>query len=239
MYTDTSPAYLKHYGNTMKIISPFKDYYDYVAHLYGVDDTIVYVRKEFGESVIVDTYKEFNKCGIFNTFYYGYGSAYAERAYWSFQWIVVCGRRWLAMSRGNVYRLLTIEDYRKFGVTIPTWIRKRDNPLAILYPPIEDSLVNWSIKLNAPVFGVECNALSPVDEWHGSIELSKAIPRLDSLGFSRMLHPNEMYMNIYNFISNVLRESPDKRPPVEVDNRTRITAHGFDLKESFRHRNKN
>jgi hypothetical protein len=33
-----------------------------------------------------------------------------------------------------------------------------------------------------------------------------------------------------------MKESPDIKPPVEIHDKDKITGHGFDLKQSFRHR---
>jgi len=48
--------------------------------------------------------------------------------------------------------------------------------------------------------------------------------------------PEILFQDVYSYISNVLRENPDVKPPVEVANENKITAAGFDIKKSFRHR---
>lgn len=59
---------------------------------------------------------------------------------------------------------------------------------------------------------------------------------LNDLGFAAIMSAEQAYQHIESYIVNVLRDNPDKIPPVQVDDKIKIGQHGFDLKQSFRHR---
>jgi hypothetical protein len=106
----------------------------------------------------------------------------------------------------------------------------------------EDSLLTLSKRVGQPVFVVnEINYDTRINDGKGytEVEVSSVIPILNSLNFSCISDPVNLFYCIQEFITNVLRVNPDKLPPVEVDNKDKIVQHGFDLDISFRHRKNN
>lgn len=59
---------------------------------------------------------------------------------------------------------------------------------------------------------------------------------LNDLGFAAIMTAEQCYQEIESYLVNVLRDNPDKIPPVQVSDKDKIGQHGFDLKQSFRHR---
>ena len=59
---------------------------------------------------------------------------------------------------------------------------------------------------------------------------------LEDLGFASLMNAEQLYQDIATYITNVLRSNPDITPPVQVSDKDKIGQHGFDLKQSFRHR---
>lgn len=89
-------------------------------------------------------------------------------------------------------------------------------------------LIQLSKELKAPVFIVTSN--------FSNIEVHQYVPSLASLGMQAIIPPQDMYRDIEFFMNNVLRDSPDLNPPVQIADKDRVVQHGFDLKQSFRHR---
>ena len=62
------------------------------------------------------------------------------------------------------------------------------------------------------------------------------VPILSELGIPNIIPAEKIFQELSYFIGNIMKESPDIAPPVEIENDLRIEGHGFDLKQSFRHR---
>jgi len=68
------------------------------------------------------------------------------------------------------------------------------------------------------------------------VAVEDRIPILQNVGFASVMPAEQCYQEIAHYITNVLRDNPDIRQPVEVDDKYKIVAAGFDTKTSFRHR---
>ena len=66
--------------------------------------------------------------------------------------------------------------------------------------------------------------------------ISERIPNLSTFGFASVVSAPQMYQNIAYFMANTVNESPDLVVHDNMSNREKIQQHGFDLKQSFRHR---
>lgn len=103
-----------------------------------------------------------------------------------------------------------------------------------------DKLIELCKKVNQPVFVIkEINYdRSSVGSIGGFtlIEVEDKIPKLKDIGFTSLVDPVKLFYDISFFMTNVLRDNPDVQPPVEVSDKDKIPQHGFDLKQSFRHR---
>jgi hypothetical protein len=85
-------------------------------------------------------------------------------------------------------------------------------------------LVEWSRLLGAPVFTFDDR------------DVDTNVPILAHIGMPALRSAEWMYQDLSYFVGNLLRESPDVKPPVEVSDKDKIVEHGFDLRQSFRHR---
>lgn len=103
-----------------------------------------------------------------------------------------------------------------------------------------DKLIELCEKVNQPVFVIkEINYdRSSVGSIGGFtlIEVEDKIPKLKDIGFTSLVDPIKLFYDISFFMTNVLRDNPDVEHPVEVSDKDKIPQHGFDLKQSFRHR---
>jgi hypothetical protein len=206
----------------MRIISSYKDCYDFAAHVYGVDTSIVYDRKEIPTSIIKNTDKEIAD----SAYFYSPLKSYSKLKKFDFEFkhLVFCGRVFLMYFKNNEEKILRVSDYKKYNI----WYNDEDR---ITNPSISKFITNLSIKVNAPVFTLSSPNNSVI--YHRP-KIDKRIPKLSEIGFCNIMQPLKIYTEIYFFMSNVLRKNPDINPPVEIDNKHKILSAGFDLKTSFR-----
>ena len=87
-------------------------------------------------------------------------------------------------------------------------------------------LLDISRKIKSPVF--------LMNAYYNRIEIDNIVPNLKSLGFDKVMLPEQMYQEISMWVGNILKENADDNPPKHINNEEKIIAHGFDLKHSFR-----
>ena len=109
-------------------------------------------------------------------------------------------------------------------------------------------LIEISKKLNAPIFLIDDikqnsyhyitikKCVDICEKGEKVLYVSTTIPSLRELGFEEFHPAEKVFFDISEYIKNVLRESPDTIPPVEISNDNKILNAGFDLKTSFRNR---
>lgn len=110
----------------------------------------------------------------------------------------------------EVSRLLT----NKMGRPIPMFIIFKDE--------FNSYTRRWMYNNNKPI---------PLNQLEVNLNV-----RLNDLGFAAIMSAEHAYQEIESYLVNVLRDNPDKIPPVQVEDKIKIGQHGFDLKQSFRHR---
>jgi len=231
----------------MIIKSSYKDYYDHVAHLYGGGDPkIVYVRhrlklrdREYGDidrGVFIEGNTEIK--GI-NPVYNTVRSASMNMAY-TFKWLVIAGKCYLLIKHDKDVQFKLFERtetstlYQKL-VKKPKFgeERKYEQYIGVR----SDDLVELSRKLNAPVFCIRGSHYNWETKQSGMM-IDGDIPILANLGIPKIISPEQMYQNLSYFLGNTINGNPDAmpigRPP--LTDKERVLSHGFDTKESFRHR---
>lgn len=223
----------------MKIISSFKDYYDYVAYMYGGGDPrVIYNRSQLRDSSV---------SGIPVMFFPW--ERRRGRTY-RYKYLIICARYYLLVSevfnkeeggeeKSSPYQLLTRETYPELYryVSEDEWRGRKDVKDWFLGNFFDERLVELSRAVDAPVF-----IISRVG-WNGGgskkrieeVELELKIPKLYEYGIPSLISPESMYGELSYFVGNVMRVSPDLAPPVQVEEQYRVEQAGFDLKTSFRH----
>lgn len=236
----------------MKIKSNFRDYYDYISEQYGGGDPkTVYIRHTVEDAPVneeilhrlrknVSSWPDFEYEGkVIETKFL----ACAGKLYFIHRSVDDIGNfykdplnsgktpkqgSWKVFSDQDVERYI---EYMKGG---PRYINRtsRLEEYKSLHGKEISEVVEISKVLDAPVFifANELFAMGP------RIILNKHVPSLASMGMQDFVEPQTMYRDIEFFINNVLRSSPDLAPPVKVADKDRIVQHGFDLRQSFRHR---
>lgn len=214
----------------MRIISKFKDYYDYVGRAqYGEDSSIIYDRNPLTREQTTAVYKEVNQkyARIFSTY---------TRSKDHVGWLVFCDRLYRIIWDGTQPKLLTFDNYialvRPRLSTLSSKIQARKE---FVNPSPREAVTPLTKALGQPVYCIDSFAIgAPSGERYvGSINVQEEIPILKDIGFDKIMRPEQAYLTIYKYLSDTLRGNPDKAPPVEISNDAKIISHGFD-KKSFR-----
>jgi len=217
----------------VKIISNFKDYYDYIPHLSGGGDPkIVFVRPrvnhDLPDRVDLSSFggEIFRKICQLNDFL---GQDYSSQ-------LVVVGDRIFYFTmydpllkpelKERDYLIITKTIIDKAGSRYGRYKSKFYLPDLINHQ--DSDLIALCKHIGHPVFSLFSSGRG--SEW----EVGEVAPNLGNLGIASYIDAEIMYQNLSYFVGNLMHDSPDISPPVELSNRDRILKHGFDLKTSFR-----
>lgn len=205
----------------MKIISRFKDCYDHISHVFGVDEKIVYVRDIIPHTEVVSSdipgYRklcELNhslvQCEVNKTI--------------EFTIIVIVDKMYFVVGGSGVERVVDPN-----GQTMNSRYFFRDKSHTDT-----EMILSFTKKVGVPVYRIK-RIRRDGDKLVATID-SKT-PRISDIrGLVGMLDAQQTYQSIAYAIANQLKPSPDTSPPIEIDDKYKIVAAGFDLKQSFRHR---
>lgn len=194
----------------MKIISNFKDYYDFLTGKYGIDEKCVYERVCSTEGQDGKWWK----AGIYKPKHLEPGAVY------SFDMIAVCGTLYCCFFyRGKYY----------FGAEAANHIPKVVNSDGYATHTTEHINLAKSFHLQKTDINEkeQCPVVLVENKWSGMEATVKNI-KLSDFDFAKVLPAEEIYIQISSFL---LKEKP------VVDNRTdvqKIVGKGFDKKTSFR-----
>lgn len=232
----------------MKIISKFKDYYDYLANIYGIDDHVVYLRNEIKsdkyslrfsgitgeESLVVN--------GVVKNFL-----SWPRNNNWHLRYLIVMGRQYLVVKRAfitastyqehieqNRWEIFDPKKHDVFNKESPShsryWWREEPKGLIYYFGSFHEEWVKVSKEIQQPIFMVDSTSHD------GNIMIETNIPRLSDYHFGSIMTPEQMYQELEYFIGNTLKDNPDIVPPVNVSDKDQIVAKGFDPIVSFRKR---
>lgn len=208
----------------MRIFSNFKDYYDIGLQYH--DPTVVYER--YTEEV-----EESNKFpeALKDTVRYSWkGQIHSKNVHV----YVVCGEVFYVISYNEslvifpystpmqniIYRdlesfLAHINDLQKWG------FGPRGKKMSAI-ADFEKKLFELQFKYSSPIIHADARS--------AKIEINASLAEVD---LQKAVDPFQMYQNIETFISNDLAQ--ELNPPVKIEDKYKIPAHGFD-KQSFRKR---
>lgn len=224
----------------MKIKSRFKDYYDYVAHQYGGgDERIVYNREPLTDEQTVVQVETSRRLPVRYEFYTPIRLD-----------VLGCYRKYLAIN-GRYYMLIATRNEKGLVGPYQLWTEENfGHRLNEVFKPSRyDSKVykEWALG-----FGVESEAVvnisrqikQPVfliDHFNGavgtkSVYIDRNIPILEHYGINHHIPPEQMYQEIAYYVSNKMVSSPDLVVHDNMTDQEKILQHGFDFKQSFRHR---
>lgn len=227
----------------MIIISPFKDYYDYLAHQYR-DPKLVYRRdmivtkhpainpRTYGMEVDTGASLDWLPTATHEIRSYNH---FLSRKSLSLSCLVVCNKMFLvAYKLSSIvrpeFKLFTEDNFPELVPSFISHVDKRYSNLgSLLNSKIEDDrVIELSRILQHPVYLITSDILGV------RLYVSYYVPVLLDSGISKLYSPFELFQDIAYFVGNILHESPDLAPPVEIQDKYKIIQHGFD-KRSFRH----
>jgi hypothetical protein len=241
----------------MIIQSKLKDYYDFVAHIYGGGDPKnTYIRDYvLPDKIHTDGAKE----QVFERFYghetelwlpgdYDRADGLSQR----FTGIVVAGKvyvvtrgykepQWVYADQGYTeeiaepWKIATFGDLAKprkdlYMKSNPEYFLKGNEPDTVICSRVEKKeAIHLCKRLQAPVFRFDITN-------RGHVEVFGRCPLLKDFGIPAVLPPEQAYQEISMFRMSVINQSPDAMPRTEMSNVQKVESHGFDKRISFRHR---
>lgn len=226
----------------MKIISKYKDYYDHIAYQYGEDPFIVYNRQPIDNNIEIRTaLKHILQCnGIFIPDSHKFNN---EDGHF-FKWLIVNAKLYLLYTCNTTkpYKVLTVEQHQDLFTRYNSSRRFcfqtiKPYDYYVGNSSISSGLIEISRKLKAPVFEFHGGGFGDAITHGDQVDITRCkVPVLSEVGLPAIYPAEKIFQDIAYFISNIMSVSADISPPVVIDNDLRIEGHGFDLKQSFRHR---
>ena len=238
----------------MKIISKFKDFYDYKVAKYGVDEKLVYTRKtycEYFESFVIDVYtasddriseENFNK-NLKENFEYFKGI--------NFHKILILGEKLIHLffTENGVYTHFDAKNldvskgkYQSYYSKEITFNDERNFEIYTDFGYAWDKLFSYDRKklfshmnidkddviLNEPMLLIELIGKSKSSKYLYTYKFTYN-PYLSKLGV--YIDEDFIWQSLVEFLSN---KRSEKEITPEVSNENKIQSKGFDLKTSFR-----
>lgn len=206
----------------MKLISKYKDYYDYLQGIYGIDELIVYDRRgEIQEPSEFYPINSFNEPQVVS-----YNFAICNKEYTVYQYKEKFYHTPIQILKLN-------KEIQKDGkVGYLSYSRRKIETLeqaSIHYMKNNHSNTSINEILRKPV-------LICVGDFMEDRKDPKSwkVPNLQKYGVGSWYRAEEIWKDIYSFIS-YLKDNPEI--PNKQTDLEKLQAHGFDKKVSFRHRN--
>jgi hypothetical protein len=237
----------------MKIRSQFKDYYDYVEHVYGGgDEKNTYVRDIIFPDKVDGSLKwEQTQTFRNDEFIMHTPSNYQRKdgLTQEFCGIAIVGRIYI-VTRGNKepdwsysdrvfqggksepWKLATYGDLRKLNhwgkPNSAAYQNVPDDELWVCGEPRKQAIA-LSKELKAPIF-----KFTGDNGW--KIEVFGRYPLLSEYGIASAIPAEQLYQEVSMFLMSVINDNPDTMPRSEMTNIQKVESHGFDKRVSFRHR---
>lgn len=222
----------------MKISSKFKDYYDYVAHQFGGGDPkVLYLRNPIPSEDCSVQLKSKNR--IFQLSNY-----YKEKI--SYKYLAIAGKLYVlraeSLDDGTLsfteHKLFTRENFPEFYDKTEKkanrwWWSFRNVTEEDVIGVESPELTEIAKKIRQPVFMIN---LITADRQGYTFHIDTNIPILQDYKIPHIISAEQMYQNIAYYMTNKMQDSPDLSVPAISSDKEKALQHGFDTKQSFRHR---
>lgn len=210
----------------MKIISKYKDYYDFLSGIYGEDPKLILDRRDFGVNFL-PTSCDF-KVILYITGYVVEGVCKDGKFYYGEDLYKIQSN---VPEYSNKYMRWNNEDNDDYiSVEINNSLGKKEL-ISVMVKQVKDKC-NYNIYLECPIL-IQCNAIQSgsVSIPNRSIRFIK-YPELNKLELGSYLLPEKIYQMILDWLSAQVDRKLNK--VVELTNEQKIENKGFDKKTSFR-----
>jgi hypothetical protein len=197
----------------MKINKAFTDYYDWAEHLDQIPNDVVYVR-----TPMVQQNPLGERPGLLCYF-------------------IENRRSFRAVIDPTPEEKIVVSD------TIYTVIKDDSGRKKIVKSSSDPEVLELSRKVGQPVFKIH-NVIHSYN-WatkrkDGELEyiiiVDRKIPILSEYGFPQEIGAEAIFGKIDYFVRNLKYDNPDVSVSTPMGNKEKIVSHGFDLRQSFRHR---
>ena len=200
----------------MKIISSYKDYYDYLVGIYGVDPLIVLDRRNFDSSIYLNNY--------FTDNYSFYKLIIGE---YLIDFVVNTENNFYFGK--DVLNLKGVKEYHnKFTLDFINKHYNLDNAIKL---KSFKRIIEFSVKPVKIERSFEKDIVIGILNNRNNGFLYK-YPILKSMNVNKFINADEIYQMIYDYLAKLNLEKENI-----IDNRNdieKLTSKGFDKKESFR-----
>lgn len=221
----------------MKIISQFKDYFDYLVYQYGIDEKLILDRRGIGNYVTEHNNSAVGSYGGMNIRhkdisnddmprsgrYYKCAFLTNNHEEETHYWLVVNGRGYpMVLSGEYPFPKLELADDTNTYETKRVWNRypKTASGTAL------DVFKSLSIACKRHAF------ITTVDRHNGVWKINGTVPILGESSLPKLIDPQTMYLQTVDFISE---NFVDKGEEIAVQSDIqKVLSHGFDKKTSFR-----
>lgn len=208
----------------MKIISKYKDFYDHISYLYGIDEKIVYVRDTINNTEIrARSLPGHRKLRTLQDRLYKIDHRVESSI------VVVVDRMFFVVRNIGTNKEHVLDNNDELFREGSWLFRDRQSYSS-------EEILSMTKLVGVPVYRIKRFWSEHSNDLTVAV-VDKQVPHLcDIEGIVGLLGIEQTYQNISYALTNQLRDSPDVSPPIVVDDKYKITAAGFDLKQSFRHR---
>ena len=191
----------------MKIISKFKDYYDYLQGIYGIDTNLVLDRTNF--SPIPYKPSDFTVSTIIICDYMVQGLWVGEKIYYG----------------EEIEQFIDKNNNRCYGLNDEEYHIYNDNS------SIKYVLKKPKLLIDSPCYKLKCPILFAKRYNGNEIKDFENNPILKEYFFHKVFMAEEIWLMLSEFLGKL------KNPNIvdNQSNKEKIVSHGFDLKSSFRH----
>lgn len=204
----------------MKIISKYKDYYDYLQGIYGVDEKLILDRTK-GTSKLNNIYKGLNIlviCGKVIEFVCYEGKFYFDKEISKFNYESELQKKWGSWKGPKPEYILKPDMFYSYRWDhTRVYYTKLSNDIHNLYPKVKE------LSKECPIFLYNNNQKC----------IDTIYPSLQELGVNKHIDAKDIWIMLSEWLGNKVTQN---EPSIPIgDDKTRILNAGFDLKTSFRH----
>lgn len=198
----------------MKIISKYKDYYDYLVGKYGMDEKLVldrtsYIKPDLKPGTII-------KVCVLNFVFEGI--FWKNKYYWR-EDLLKLEIKPAKKSRYSPIRYKGYKDKTKYKSIIINSVDIRDQITKnrIYVDPVPSEM---NYKENVPIL------------LYNHLDKCTHYPILKEIDFFKAIPADAMWTGLSQWLSDKLNVDPVST----ITDKEKVVSHGFDLKKSFRHR---
>lgn len=203
----------------MQIKSTFTDYYDWVSSVDPVFGDIVYPRSHITKPSCVPS-RDIE-------FYHGIN--WAEKYIAVKKKTLIRGKSYFAYHSIPQFVTIVVSD------TI-YYFTKVNERWGLYYSETSDNILKMSREVGKPVYFVGDRVLGIPAIEQQYLLIPRIVPKLSDYGFPAFMPAENMYNTIDYFVRNLAHEVPDGAMPDTMVSSEKLLSHGFDPKQSFRHR---